>query len=172
MDITPAKIDSLSRLKAALIGATESGLLADLSAAVPPSRINQFCDAVTDFEATYGDSRSVPALDITPGDWTPEFLGDHACIVTHADNPLGIATVPWREGQRLGEHRANVWAICAMPAIVRAVIRAIEAFPEIGTDDELNGGDAVERLGEVIPILKSALDGARATGMDDDDKRG
>lgn len=38
-----------------------------------------------------------------------------------------------------------------------AVLAAIAAFPEIGTDDDLNGGDAVDRLGEVIPALRAAL---------------
>ncbi len=43
------------------------------------------------------------------------------------------------------------------------VSRAVALFPEIGTDDELNGGDAVERLGEIVPDMVAALAGTTQT---------
>jgi hypothetical protein len=37
------------------------------------------------------------------------------------------------------------------------VIWMVALFPEIGSDEELNGGDAVERLGELIPAAWQAI---------------
>jgi hypothetical protein len=35
--------------------------------------------------------------------------------------------------------------------------RLVRLFPEIGKDEELNGGDAVERLGGIVPDVRYFL---------------
>ena len=40
-------------------------------------------------------------------------------------------------------------------------IELVEVFPEFETDEELNGGDCVDRMGELYPRIKAAVEGYR-----------
>jgi len=64
-----------------------------------------------------------------------------------------VPIMQWKGDSRL---------IAATPQLLEFCERLFNGFPEMATDDELNGGDAVDRLCAYWPELIAALTKARA----------